>query len=436
MQAFIQAEAFSGILLIFITLIALLWANSAWSESYNEVWNTYFSISLGDLSISKDLIHWINDGLMAVFFFVVGLEIKREVTTGELSSLRRAAFPVMAAVGGMVVPALFYYFMNAGEATVAGWGVPMATDIAFALGILSLLGKRVPLSLKLFLVALAIVDDIGAVLVIAVFYTADVNFLSLWVGFGIFGLLLVISSYNLRVLGVYILLGLIMWVAFLLSGVHATVAGILLALTIPSRSGINQEEFITSTDNVLGELHSSYLAHTYPAVKSEAADQENDLQAAVYTIEANCKKALSPLGRLEHTLHPWVAFAIMPIFALANAGIFVNASLIYDFFNPATAGIVYGLVLGKPIGIVLFSVLASVTGMGIKPASITWRHIIGVGFLSGIGFTMSIFIANLAFEGTGILATAKLAILSASILAALAGYLLLFKAKPVVAVKP
>ncbi|TXK25025.1 Na+/H+ antiporter NhaA [Pontibacter qinzhouensis] len=430
-QAFIQAEAFSGILLIFITLIALIWANSAWSATYTDFWSTYFTVSFGDFSISKDLIHWINDGLMAIFFFVVGLEIKREITTGELASFKKASFPVMAALGGMLVPAMLYYFLNAGTPAVAGWGIPMATDIAFALGMVSLLGKRVPLSLKLFLVAFAIVDDIGAVLVIALFYTSEVNFLSLWVGFGVFGLLLVISSYNTRTIFVYLLLGVVMWVAFLLSGVHATIAGILLAITIPARSSFTQEEFISATDNILGELHASHLAHSYPAVVSDPKEEENDFQAAVYTIETNCQEALSPLSRLEHSLHPWVAFAIMPIFALANAGMLIDASLLDGFFNPLTAGIVVGLAIGKPVGIMAFAWLASVTGLAAKPSSFSWAQVLGVALLGGIGFTMSIFIANLAFDGTPELATAKLAILVASVLAAVAGLALLWLAKPV-----
>ncbi|WP_187260710.1 Na+/H+ antiporter NhaA [Pontibacter beigongshangensis] len=430
-QTFIQAEAFSGILLVFIALLALIWANSAWADTYEATWGTTFTVAIGDFSLSKDLLHWINDGLMTIFFFVVTMEIKREFLLGEFASFRKASFPIMAAIGGMVVPALIFVLFNAGEAGISGWGIPMATDVAFALGLLSLLGKRVSLALKLFLVACAMVDDIGAVLVIALFYTADVNFLSLWVAFGIFGLLLVISSFNVRALPVYILLGLVMWVAFLLSGVHATVAGILLALTIPSRSGIKQDEFIFSTDHILGELHAAHFSPHLSGAAVAEEEREGDFQAAAYTIAANSEKALSPLSRLERALHPWAAFAIMPLFALANAGIFVDAALLDNFFNPLAVGIVLGLTLGKPLGIIVFAGLASAAGFAIKPDSISWWQVIGVGLLSGIGFTMSIFIANLAFEGTGLLPAAKLAILAASGMAAAGGLLLLLLARSV-----
>ncbi len=423
-EQFVRAEAFSGILLMAVTVLALAWANSPWAEAYTATWNIPFTIGFGEFAISKPILLWINDGLMAIFFFVVGLEIKREILTGELASVRNAAFPVIAAIGGMVVPALIFAFLNYGQPGISGWGIPMATDIAFALGILTLLGNRVPLSLKLFLVTFAIVDDIGAVLVIALFYTSDINLLSLWIGIGVFGILLILSAMKSRLMWVYVILGIIMWVAFLKSGVHATVAGILLAMAIPARSKISERDFIASTNNVLTDLEQLQI-------KTRALEPEDDdemqghFQDAVHTIEANCEEALSPLRRLEHSLHAWVAFIIMPIFALSNAGIIINAGMMENFTEPVVIGIILGLTLGKPVGIMLFTWLASVTGLAVKPPTISWLHILGAGLLGGIGFTMSIFIANLAFTSAEMLASAKLGILAASLVAGTIGYLLL-----------
>ena len=421
LQEFIRAEAFSGVLLMLITLLALAWANSPWATTYLNTWNTTLTLQLGDYGLSKAAILWINDGLMAIFFFVVGLEIKREMLTGELSSFRSAAFPVMGAIGGMVVPAGIFVLLNQQLDSFDGWGIPMATDIAFAIGILALLGKRIPLSLKLFLVAYAIVDDIGAVLVIALFYTSKLNLLSLWIALLVFGILLILSAVRNRSILIYTLLGIIMWVAFLKSGVHATVAGILLAVTIPARSKMSEREFIDCTDNILGELHAAHHAKHL----GEVPDDEEDFQAAVHTIEANCEEVMSPLHRLEHALHPWVAYAIMPVFALANAGILINAELTDGFSNPLTWGIILGLVVGKPVGILFFTVMASVTRIARKPAAYSWVQLIGVTFLGGIGFTMAIFIANLAFADSPFLPQAKLAILCASLVAGILGYLLL-----------
>ena len=421
LQEFLRAEAFSGILLMFVTLVALAWANSPWAENYVETWNTVLTVQIGAFGISKAAILWINDGLMAIFFFVVGLEIKRETLSGELSTFRSAAFPVMGAIGGMVVPAGIFVLLNLGQESFDGWGIPMATDIAFAIGILSLLGPRVPISLKLFLVAYAIVDDIGAVMVIALFYTSELNLLSLWIALLVFGVLLILNALRMRNILVYAIFGLIMWVAFLKSGVHATVAGILLAVAIPARSKISESEFVSSTDSILGELHATHTAKMPPIEHFE----EEDFQAAVRTIEINCEEVRSPLHRLEHALHPWVAFAIMPVFALANAGILINAELTEGFSNPLTWGIILGLVVGKPVGIVLFTVIASVTRLARKPAAYSWVQLIGATFLGGIGFTMAIFIANLAFAGSTFLPQAKLAILCASLLAGILGYLLL-----------
>ena len=406
-----------------ITLVAIAWANSPWSASYTQTWETILSLRFGDYGLSKATILWINDGLMAIFFFVVGLEIKREMLTGELSSFRSAAFPVIGALGGMLVPAGIYAYLNQGLEGFGGWGVPMATDIAFAIGILTLLGKRIPLTLKLFLIAYAIVDDIGAVLVIALFYTSELNMLSLWIGLLAYGILLILSAVRVNSIWIYTFLGLIMWVAFLKSGVHATVAGILLATSIPVRPKISEEEFITSTDTILGELHAVHTLHHHD--KRIDLPEEEDFQAAVHTIEQNCEQVMSPLHRLEHALHPWVAYAIMPVFALANAGIFIDATLTEGFSNAMTWGIIFGLVIGKPVGILLFTGIAAVTKLASKPTSYSWMQLLGASLLGGIGFTMAIFIANLAFAGSSLLAQAKLAILCASFVAGVLGYLLL-----------
>ncbi len=433
MQQFIKAESFSGILLILVTVVALAWANSPWAASYEETWNTPLTLAFGDFGLTKAAILWINDGLMAIFFFVVGLEIKREMLMGELASLKKAAFPVVAAVGGMLVPALIYAFLNSNTPGIDGWGIPMATDIAFALGILTLLGNRVPLSLKLFLVAFAIVDDIGAVLVIAIFYTAELNVTLLLSALGVFGVLMVMGTVlKSHRMWLYILLGIVMWVLFLKSGVHATVAGILLAITIPARSKISEKEFVLSTNQIMEEMQSVYAP--LPGEDQNLENlEESQYQSAVYSIEENCEEALPPLHRLEHTLHPWVAYAIMPIFALANAGIFIDSSLTSGFSNPVTWGIVLGLVLGKPVGIMLFTWLASATGLVSKPDSFTWVQVAGAGLLGGIGFTMSIFIANLAFTGSPLLAQAKFAILCASLVAGVVAYLLLRSTSKVIA---
>jgi NhaA family Na+:H+ antiporter len=445
LQEFIKAESFSGILLMFVTLVALAWANSPWSETYNQTWNTPLTIAFGEFGLTKAAILWINDGLMAIFFFVVGLEIKREMLMGELASIKKAAFPVVAALGGMLVPAGIYAALNLNTEGISGWGIPMATDIAFALGIMSLLGNRVPLSLKLFLIAFAIVDDIGAVLVIALFYTAQVDFLYFWIAIFVFGVLLVLSALRVHMIWLYTLLGLIMWIAFLKSGVHATIAGILLAITIPARPKITQVEFITTTDSLLGELQSlHYMPHQVTQNDleelegdilegdiEEEKEEEMSFQAAVHTIEANCEEALSPLLRLEHALHPWVAYVIMPVFALANAGIYIDAKLTNGFSNPISWGILLGLIFGKPIGILLLTWLSSATGLVSKPDTFSWGQLIGAGLLGGIGFTMSIFIANLAFAASPLLGQAKLAILCASFAAGILAYFLLRSTSPV-----
>lgn len=421
-QEFTQQEASSGILLIIATIIALIWANSPWAESYVHLWETNVTVSLGSFGISKDLHHWINDGLMAVFFFVVGLEIKREVLVGELSSPRQAILPIVAAIGGMAFPAFFYLLFNAGKPAQAGWGIPMATDIAFALGVLSLLGKRVPISLKVFLTAVAIVDDLGAVLVIALFYTSELAWVSLLVGAGFLIALIAMNRLGVRNPLVYSLLGLGLWVAFLQSGVHATIAGVLLAVTIPVRTRINTEEFITNAGYFLEEFRKH-------GKTGESVVTNKSQRAALQAIEVAAEHAQTPLQRLEHILHPWVSNFIMPVFALANAGVVLTGNLRTTLIQPVTIGIMAGLIFGKQIGVFLASYIAIKLKWADLPSGMTWRRLYGLAWLAGIGFTMSLFITSLAFTETGILEMAKTGILFASLISGTVGAFILSRNK-------
>ena len=421
-QEFFHQEASSGILLIVATIIALVWANSPWAESYVLLWESKLTISIGSLGISKDLLHWINDGLMAVFFFVVGLEIKREVLVGELSSPRQAVLPIVAAIGGMVLPAGFYLLFNSSGPAQAGWGIPMATDIAFALGVLSLLGKRVPLSLKIFLTAVAIVDDLGAVLVIALFYTSKIVWFSLFIAALFLVLLIVTNRLGVRNPLVYALLGIGMWVAFLQSGVHATIAGVLLAMTIPVRTRINTEEFFTHASYFLED----FRRHGKPG---ESVLTNKHQRAAIMAIEVAAEHAQTPLQRFEHILHPWVSYFIMPVFALANAGVQLKSDLLSVFVQPVTLGIMAGLVLGKQIGVFLAGFLAVKLKWSDLPSGMTWRRLYGLSWLAGIGFTMSLFIASLAFGDSEFLSSAKTGILIASLVSGTAGAVILSRIK-------
>ena len=383
-QEFFRLESASGILLAGFTLLALIWANSPWKESYEAVWNTEVSIGLSSARLSKSLLHWINDGFMTVFFLLVGLEIKRELLIGELAEIKKATLPIAAALGGMVVPALIYIAINHQTSTVSGWGVPMATDIAFSLGVLTLLGKRVPYQLKIFLTAFAIVDDLGAVLVIAIFYTSEISFIALGATVAVFATLLVLNKAGVRRLLPYLLLGLLLWLAVLKSGVHATIAGVMLAMTIPARRHSEQNE----------------------------KDTEG-----------------TPLQTLEHALHPWVSFIIMPVFALSNAGVGLSGQLLSTILHPVGLGTILGLLLGKQIGITLFSWLAVRTGIASLPSSVRWLHVYGASLLGGIGFTMSLFIAVLAFGEGHLLSIAKIGVLIASGLAGTVGWIVLRKTK-------
>jgi Na+:H+ antiporter, NhaA family len=417
-QDFAHKQSSGGVLLIAATVVALAWANSPWGESYTALWQTKLTVGVGDFSLSKDLTHWINDGLMAVFFLVVGLEIKREVLVGELSSVRGAALPISAAVGGAVVPAAIYLAFNAGTEGSAGWGIPMATDIAFALGVLALLGDRVPVSLKVFLTALAIVDDIVAVLVIAFFYTSEISLGALGVGAAFLAALVVANLIGVGRTLVYAVLGIGLWLAFLLSGVHATIAGVLLAFTVPAISFINPGAFLERGRYILDHFEKA-------GERGENVLTNEERQAALHALNHATYKLEPPLHELEHTLHPWVVFAIMPLFALANAGVPLGGGLGEALTNPVALGIVAGLVLGKQLGVTLFAWLAVKSGVSELPGGIGWRHIYGAGWLAGIGFTMSLFISDLAFPDGSLVEIAKLGILAASLIAGVVGWTIL-----------
>ncbi|MDQ3701895.1 MAG: Na+/H+ antiporter NhaA [Chloroflexota bacterium] len=432
-REFAHLQASGGVLLLAATVLALGWANSPWAGAYHALWHTPLTVGVGDFTLSEDLHHWINDGLMAIFFFVVGLEIKREVLVGELASLRRAALPIAAAVGGMVAPAGIYALVNPAGPGAAGWGVPMATDIAFALGVLALLGRRVPLALKVFLTALAVIDDIGAVLVIALFYTPSVSWASLAAAASFLAVLVAANRLGVRGLLVYGVLGLGLWLAVLLSGVHATVAGVLLAMTIPARARIDAGAFLAHGRVYLGDFASDGAAADDAEDGGQggrAAFITEGQQTAVLALEEACEHVQTPLHRLEHALHPWVAFAIMPLFALANAGVTLGGDLRAVAADPVALGVFAGLVVGKQVGITAAAWLAARAGLAALPEGVTWRQVYGAAWLGGIGFTMSLFIATLAFGDEARLAAAKLGILAASLAAGLVGWGIL-RASPI-----
>lgn len=426
---FFRTEAAGGVVLLACAALALIWANSPLSASYFRLWETMVTAGAGPLVIQKPLLLWINDGLMALFFFVVGLEIKREVLTGELAAPRKAALAIVAAVGGMVVPAVLYLTVNVGTEASVGWGIPMATDIAFALGVLALLGSRAPLALKVFLTAIAIVDDLGAVLVIALFYTSKVSLTALGIAGACFVALVLVNRLGVQRTLIYALMGLGLWVAMLKSGVHATVAGVLVALTIPATRRIDAPAFLTKAKGLVGRFEED--------VKEGRAEPTSTQRDAVYALETACERIETPLARLEHGLHSWVAFFIMPVFALANAGVGLGGDVLGMLADPISIGIGLGLVIGKQLGVFGFAWAAVKTGLARLPEGVTWAQVHGVSLLTGIGFTMSIFIANLAFiESPERLDSAKLGILVASLISGGLGWWRLRKASPAPRAEP
>ena len=417
-RAFAAHKLSGAVLLVAATVVALIWANSPWTASYRALRDLPVTVGVGDFVLSKPLLLWINDGLMAVFFFLVGLEIKREVLAGELSTLRKAGLPIAAAFGGMLLPAGLFLAFNAGGPHASGWGIPMATDIAFALGVLALLGDRVPLGLKVFLTAVAIVDDIGAILVIAVFYTDSISLYSLALAAG--GLVVAIAANRLGVRNAvfYFLVGSVVWLGFLKSGVHATLAAVLMAFTIPARVSMHRHRFLDRSRELLDEL-------------GQCLQQKNvffthEQQALLTQVELTLKRATPPLQRLEHALAPLVTFLVLPVFALANAGLALSGdNLGTALGHPVFWGVVAGLLLGKQLGVLGFAWLAVKLGLADLPSRTGWRHIHGTGLLAGIGFTMSLFINALALPDAATQDVAKLGVLGASLIAGVSGYLLL-----------
>jgi Na+:H+ antiporter, NhaA family len=399
---FAQMEAASGILLLFSTVAALVWANSSWAPSYHAIWDAQATVGFGNFALTETRHEWINDGLMAVFFFLVGLEIKREVLIGELSSLRQAAFPLIAALGGAIVPAVLYLFIAHGGDGQKGWAIPMATDIAFVLGVLAILGKRIPVSLKIFVTALAIADDLIAVLVIALFYTERIHVISLALGLAGVAVCFGANLLGVRKPAVYAIIGIFVWYAVLKSGIHATVAGVLLAFTIPARTYIDRDSFLK---------RSRWLIDRFEAAPPESSEAH----LAVHSMGSQLELVESPLHRIVHALHPWVGFAIMPLFAFANSGVRIWGNVTAAAKNPISLGIVLGLFIGKPLGIWLFARVSVKSGVAAAPAELSWKALFGAAWLCGIGFTMSLFIANLAFGEGVFLDLSKIGTLAASL---------------------
>lgn len=419
---FIGQETLGGILLILATLIAVIWANSSFHDLYHYFTHEIrLGTTFGDFHFS--LHDWVNDWLMALFFFTIGLEIKREVMGGELSSIKKATLPVMAAIGGMVVPAVIFLLFNAGNPDYsAGWGIPMATDIAFALGILALLGNRVNINLKIFLTALAIADDLGAILVIAVFYTDTINYLQLGLAMATLAVLIAGNRMGIRSALFYWIIGTVgVWLTFFFSGVHATIAGVLIAFTIPARTKISENDYIDSLHTLLTKFKVEKQNDSKLLTKEQAH--------LIEKIETLGNDAQTPLQRLEHILHPISAFIIIPVFALFNAGVRIEGNIINMILHPISLGIIAGLVLGKFIGISIFSHLIIKLRLAALPEGMGFRDIYGAALLAGIGFTMSIFISDLAFSDPQLIQIAKVGIFTASILSAVLGVLILLSGK-------
>ena len=413
-NAFFATESAGGIVLLLSAITALVWANSPWSHSYYELWHTQLSVGTGKFSHSMSFQHWVNDGLMVVFFLLVGLEIKRELLIGELASRRRAALPVAAAVGGMIAPALIYVAINSHSPGMRGWSIPMATDIAFAVGVLALVSRSVPVSIKVFLLAIAIVDDLGAVLVIAFMYTQNISVVALGGAALFLGLLILLNIFGVHRPFPYIVLGVGLWLTTLYSGIHATIAGVLLALTIPATRQIEEGPYVAYVRRML-----EYFEHDTALVPDRITE---DQSFALKAMEEASQAVQTPLARIEHALLKPVNFFVMPVFALANAGLDLRSGVISGLVSPVSLGTLFGLLLGKPLGVLLATWLSLKIGIASMPRAATWQQIVGVAVLCGIGFTMSLFVANLALDGhKELLASAKIGILVASLTAGIVG---------------
>ncbi|MDQ3986034.1 MAG: Na+/H+ antiporter NhaA [Actinomycetota bacterium] len=400
LRDFLQTEASGGIVLFGATLVALVWSNSPFESSYFRLWETNLAVNLGDWVVERDLRHWVNEGLMTLFFFVVALEIKRELVHGELSDMKRAALPVVAALGGMAVPAGIYTLMNVGGEGLPGWGIPMATDIAFALGVLALVAPRIPQPAKLFLLSVAIADDIGAIIVIALGYAGGIEFGPLFAAAGLLGTMVLLRMSGFRGHPVFVILGTGVWLTTLGSGLHATIAGVAVAFITPTVAYGGDEGLLV---DLVRRLRGEADPKTVRATVSQARD------------------TVSVAERLEEALHPWSSFLIVPVFALANAGVSLNAAAVEEAIGSRVAlGVVAGLVLGKVAGICGAAFLAVRAGIGTLPTGTAWPTMVGLGLLGGVGFTVSLFIADLAFEGR-LTETAKIGVVAASALAGVLG---------------
>jgi Na+:H+ antiporter, NhaA family len=415
-QKFVRIESLSGILLFGATMLALILANSPLSDWFQSLWQYKLGVGTSGFELVKPLILWINDGLMAVFFFMIGLEIKRELLIGELNTVRKASFPLFAAIGGMLIPVALFFILNRNPENSHAWGIPMATDIAFSLAILGVLGKRVPLGIKVFLTAFAIVDDLGAVIVIALFYSESIQWSLLAIALGLLAILFFLSYRGIYAKWVVLVFGIMIWVLFLKSGIHPTIAGILLAFTIPIRQRIGMGTYVEKLCDIVDDIKDSSISDS-PLLSKQQIENIDDL-------EEWTEKVQSPLQHLEHRLHNWVAFLIMPVFALSNAGVAFRGG--GDLDSTLGGIIVISLVAGKLIGVTLFSWLGIRLGIAELPDEVKFKQVVGVALLAGVGFTMSIFVANLAFPGNPVLLeSAKAGILIGSLIAGIAGYMVL-----------
>ncbi len=416
---FIRRKQSGGIVLGLSVIAALFLANSSWSDEYFHLLENKIGLQFNDTSFLKySLHHWINDGLMAIFFFVIGLELKREIVAGELSNPRKALLPIGAALGGMLVPALIYISFNSSGEASNGWGIPMATDIAFALGVLHLLGKRIPLSLKVFLTALAIVDDLGAVLVIAFFYTSEISMQSLLIGLGFVLVMFIGNKMGIRSIIFYAILGIVgVWIAFLLSGVHATIASVLAAFTIPANVSIKENTYVERIRKSITKFRTIQ--------PTELSTLTSEQVHVLEDVKKDTNSAIPPLQRLEHAMHPFVTFVVLPIFALANAGVSLAVDVQELFSTNVALGVAFGLIGGKVLGVVGFTWLLVKLKVAPFPEGMNMRNLTGLGFLASIGFTMSLFITSLAFSSTELITQAKIGIFAASIIGGIIGYFIL-----------
>jgi len=418
LASFIRIETFGSTLLILASIAALVWANSAASASYVALWEQPIAVTVGPWEIRESLLHWINDLLMAFFFLLVGMEIKRELVSGHLDTPAKALLPALAAVGGMLVPAAIFAAVAHGGEASRGWGIPMATDIAFALGVMRLLGSRVPAGLFAFLAALAIIDDLGAILVIAIFYSASISWLALALAAGTTLVLVAMNAAGVRRPGLYVLVGLPLWLEVFASGIHATIAGVIVGFCIPAVGAARRRELFDDAERLVDI--------------GRKQGRSPDTEAAIGALRDTAGRLESPLASLEHALNPYVSFFVVPLFAFANAGVVLRGASPALLFEPAALGVIAGLVVGKPIGIIGTTLLAVRLKLTSLPAGVSRRHLVGAGLLGGIGFTMSLFVAGLSFhEGSTLHVEAKVGILAASIIAGAAGFLALRTARPV-----